>query len=137
MRMIRKKRRLWNWYKTTKDHLEYQGYLAGQKSVTKIIANAKKNLARKLAKNSENNPRQFYLYLNRSTKSRAQVGPLKNENDELISGSQGMSNILNSFFTCVFMDEGTASIPTLDLLCNAHFESPTVNQEMLSVWTNL
>ena len=41
-----------------------------------------------------------------------------------------MCNILNSFFTSVFTDEETASIPTLDTLCNAHFESLNVNEEM-------
>ena len=50
-----------------------------QKPVNKIICNAKKNLERELAKNSKNNPCQFYSYLNRSTKSTTQVGPLKNE----------------------------------------------------------
>ena len=36
MRLIRKKRRLWNCYKSTKDYLEYQAYLNVQKSVAKV-----------------------------------------------------------------------------------------------------
>ena len=56
MRLIRKKRRLWNWYKSTNDHAEYQAYLNVQKSVTKIIRAAKKKFERKLAKNFKQNP---------------------------------------------------------------------------------
>ena len=33
MRLLRKKRRLWKWYKTTKDYAEYQAYLSVQKTV--------------------------------------------------------------------------------------------------------
>ena len=56
MRLIRKKRRLWKWYKTTKDHAEYQAYLAVQRSVSKTIRAAKKKFERKLAKNFKKNP---------------------------------------------------------------------------------
>ena len=96
MRTIRKKRRLWNWYKTTKDYSDYQAYLNVQKSVAKIIRTAKRKFERKLAKNIKKNPRQFYSHLNSKTKLRAQVGPLQNEEGEQISDSQGMCNILNS-----------------------------------------
>ena len=117
MRLIRKKRRLWNWYKTTKDHAEYQAYLSVQKSVAKTIRSAKRNLERKLAKNFKKKPRQFYAHLNKRMKSRAQVGPFKDENDELVSNSEGMANIFNDFFTSVFTEEDTSSVPTPDLLC--------------------
>lgn len=60
MRIIRKKRRPWNWSKTTKDHLEYQTCLDVHKSVTKIIHNEKKYLEKNLAKNLKNNPHKLY-----------------------------------------------------------------------------
>ena len=129
MRLIRKKRRLWNWYKTTKDHTEYQAYLSVQKSVAKIIRAAKKKFERKLVKNFKNNPRQFYSHLNNNTKSRSQVGPLKNDGEQ-VSDSQGMCNVLNSFFTSVFTDEDTENIPTLERMCNSDIGSLTVNEEM-------
>ena len=130
MRLIRKKRRLWNWYKTTRDYTEYQAYLAVQKSVTKTIRAAKKEFERKLAKNFKNNPRQFYSHLNNNTKSRAQVGPLKNESGEQISDSQGMCNVLNSFFTSVFTEEDTANIPTLERMGETDVGSLIVSEEM-------
>ena len=130
MRLIRKKRRLWNWYKKTKDHAEYQAYLSVQKSVTKVIRSAKRKLERKLAKNVKKNPRQFYSYLNNNIKSRAQVGPLKNANGDLVSDSQGMCNILNNFFTSVFTDEDTTDIPIPEQICNVDIDSLTVDEEM-------
>ena len=130
MRLIRKKWRLWNWYKTTKDYAEHQAYLDVQKSVTKTIRSAKKRLERKLAKNFKKNPRQFYSHLNKHTKSRAQVGPLKNEKDEQVSDSEGMCNLLNSFFTSVFTKEDTINIPLPAGVCNGEpMSSITVDRE--------
>ena len=113
LRLIRKKRRLWRYYKTTSDYRDYQSYLEVQKSVTKVIRNAKKRFERKLAKNFKSNPRQFYSHLNSKTKSRTAVGPLNDQDDELISDSQGMCNILNGFFASVFTVEDTLDLPNI------------------------
>ena len=130
IRLIRKKRRLWNWYKSTNDHAEYQAYIDAQKSVNKIIRAAKKKFERKLAKNFKQNPRQFYSHLNNHTKSRAQVGPLQNEEGEQLSDSQGMCNILNSFFSSVFTNEDCTNIPTPQQMPNVNIGSLVVNEEM-------
>ena len=130
MRLIRKKRRLWNWYKTTKDYLEYQEYLKCQKSVAKVIRAAKKKFERKLAKNFKKNPRQFYSHLNNHTKSRAQVGPLQNADKTQVSDSQGMCNILNAQFSSVFTDEDTTSIPSPQQMCNAEVETLSITEDM-------
>ena len=130
MRLIRKKRRLWNWYKTTKDYIEYQAYLNVQKIVAKVIRAAKKKFERKLAKNFKKNPRQFYSHLNNHTKSRAQVGPLQNDEGTQVADSQGMCNILNSFFSSVFTAEDTTNIPVPQNMCNVDIKSFVVTEEM-------
>ena len=112
MRLIRKKRRLWKWYKTTKDHLAYQEYLTVQKSVAMVIRAAKRKFERKLAKNFKKNPRQFYAHLNSHTKSRVQVGPLQDKDGAQVSDSQGMCNILNKL-SSVFTYEDIMNIPVL------------------------
>ena len=130
MRLIRKKRRLWNWYKTTSDYLQYQEYLKCQKTVAKTICAAKRNFERKLAKNFKKNPRQFYSHLNSHTKSRAQVGPLQNADDIQVSDSQGMCNILNGQFSSVFTNEDTTSIPVPQQMCTAEVESLLITEDM-------
>ena len=129
MRVIRKKRRLWNWYKTTNDHNEYKEYIKVQKLATKIIRAAKRKFERKLAKNFKNNPRQFYSHLNNNIKSRSQVGPLHNHQGIQVSDSQGMCNILNSFFTSVFTKEDTENIPTPQNMSDVNIGSLRVNED--------
>ena len=129
MRTIRKKRRLWNKYKTTNDYFEYLSYLDIQKQATKLIRSAKRKFERRIAKNMKKNPRQFYAHLNSKTKSRTNVGPLQTDGGARISDSQGMSNILNTFFTSVFTKEDVTHIPVPKQMCNAEVSSLTVSEE--------
>ena len=130
MRVIRKKRRLWRHFKTTGAHTEYQAYLAVQKSVAKIIRAAKKKLERNLAKNMKKNPRPFYAHLNKGIRSRAQVGPLKNSDGELISDNNGMCNVFNSFFSSIFTKENDLNIPTPTRVCTGEvLSSVSINTD--------
>ena len=131
MRLIRKKRRLRTLYKTTRDYAEYQAYIEVQKTVVRVVTAAKKKFERKLAKNIKKNPRQFYSHLNSHTKSRSQIGLLQTDQGHQVSDSQGMCDILNSFFSSVFTDEGTTNNPVPRQMCEATI-SPnfTLTEEM-------
>ena len=130
MRIIRKKRRLWNHYKTTKDYLDYQNYMLVQKSVTKTIRDAKRKLERKIAKNMKKNPRQFYSYLSKNTKSRSPVGPLIDSDGTQVSEPQGMCQILNNFFSSVFTNEDITNAPVATSLTQLTVESMTATEEI-------
>ena len=110
IRLIRKKRRLWNWYQTTREYAELVSFKNVQKLVNSTIRNAKRNLERKLAKNVKKNPKAFYSYLNKQSKSRSSVGPLKH-NDKTVSDDPGMADVLNKFFASVFTKENVTTMP--------------------------
>ena len=110
MGVIRKKKRLWKVYKTTKDYAEYQAYLKVQRSVAKVIRAAKKKFERQIARD-KNNHRQFYSHLNKCMKSRVQVGPLRTADGEMVADSAGMCDVLNKQFTSVFTNEDCSHIP--------------------------
>ena len=130
LRLIRKKRRLWNHYKTTSDHQEYQEYLKCQRTVAKVIRVAKRKFERKIAKNFKSNPRQFYSHLNNQTKSRAQVGPLENQDGIQVSDPQGMCHILNAQFSSVFTKEDTTTLLSPEQVCNTEVQTPLITEGM-------
>ena len=49
---------------------------------------------------------------------------------EQVADSQGMCNILNGFFTSVFMTEDLNNLPTIAPFCNSKIGSLTVTEEM-------
>ena len=75
MRLVRKKRRIWRWYTTSKDskrdYEEFQAFKRVQDEVRKAVKNAKKNFEKKLAKEArKNNTKSFYSYLKKKTSNR-------------------------------------------------------------------
>ena len=114
MRTIRKKRRLWKHYTTTKDHSDYIAYKAVEREAIKSVRKAKKNYERKLSQEAKSNPKAFYAYLKSKTSNRETVGPLASgtgPNAESVSDDGKMATMLNQFFSSVFTDEDLQSLP--------------------------
>ena len=73
---------------------------------------AKKNFETRLADNVKNNPKEFYAYVNSKSRTNKQVGPLVNQNGELIKGDVETANYLNKYYSSVFTKENLNNIPT-------------------------
>ena len=78
IRMIRKKRRLWQNYTSSEyyrqDYGSFQAYKEVEKRVRAEVKKAKRKFERKLAKQSKKNSTQFYSYLKKTTFNRVSVG---------------------------------------------------------------
>ena len=67
----------------------------------------------------KSNIRQFSSYVKSRTKSKTGIGPLRNENGDLVTNEKEMANILNSCFARVFtQDNGVDGPPVKHVLCN-------------------
>ena len=79
IRMIRKKRRLWQNYTSSEyyrqDYGSFQAYKEVEKRVKAEVKKAKRKFERKLAKQSKKNSKQFYSYPKKTTSNRVSVGP--------------------------------------------------------------
>ena len=115
MRLIRKKRRLWRFYtsdaRARKDYQQFEAYEKVQKEVQNAVKNAKKNYEKKLAKDCKKNPKAFWSYMKKKTSNRVTVGPLKDEQERLVTDSKEQANILNRWYCSVFTREDTSHIP--------------------------
>jgi hypothetical protein len=70
----------------------------------------RETLKKKLAKD-KGNSRLFYAYLKQKTTTRAAVGPLRDQDNSVVTDSMGMAKILNQFFSSVFTEEGAEPVP--------------------------
>ena len=118
MRIIRKKRRLWNSYRGTKDHAEFMAYKKVEDEVKKAVRNAKKAFEKKLVKDfkkNKKNTKPFYSYLKGKTSNRVSVGPLRKIDEEekevTVTDDEEMCNVLNDFFSSVFTAEDLSNLP--------------------------
>ena len=129
MRLIRKKQRLYNHYKTTKEHKSFLEYKEIEKSVKNAVRNAKKNFEKQLAKKSRRHNKSFYSYVQNKTKIKSNVGPLLKQDGEITSDDIEMTEILNTYFSSVFSAEGDGPIPTLSRLPSEETLSTTFFDE--------
>jgi hypothetical protein len=109
MAAIRRKKRLW---KKAKEGGDMESYKEAEKCVKGMIRCAKRNFEKKLAKENGGNSKPFYSYVKKKTRSRPSIGPLRNEKNETVTDDQGMTEVLNRFFSSVFTKERTDKIPT-------------------------
>ena len=122
---VRKKRRKWKVYKKYGNLDALQEYNNLQKKVKTGTKLAKKKYERKLAQNAKKNPKPFYTYLKTKTSNKESVGPLKDENRDLITDKGKMAEMLNKFFSSVFTRENTEDIPEPETQ-TIHFPMPEI-----------
>lgn len=53
-------------------------------------------------KKAWNNPKRFYAYISNARKTRAKIGPLKNEDGEIVADAKEQAEILNKYLASVF-----------------------------------
>jgi hypothetical protein len=72
-----------------------------------------KNFEKNIGKNAKKNPKTFFLYASSKCKSKDSISDLKVDQRK-ISSDEGKANVLNQFFSSVFIDEDLNSIPDIE-----------------------
>ena len=109
--LINRKQRSWKKFSKSRSPADFEKYKLAEGICKKGVSNAKRSFEKKLAKSG--NTRPFASYVKTKIKNISSVGPLK-VNDNLVSDSADMANILNKFFVSVFTQEppGPPPAPT-------------------------
>ena len=121
-KLINAKQRHYNTYMSTRSELHKEQFKNTEKQCKKAVRAAKRRFEKNIAKNG--NKRPFNAYIKSKTKSRDNVGPLK-EGNEFISDNEHMASILNNAFTSVFSNEDVTNIPTCPTTSGDHSISQT------------
>ena len=110
VKTIKKKRKIYSKYKDNK----HPAYVAAAAKADHEIKKAKRNFEEKLAKNIKNDTKSFYAYVRHSSKTAPRVGPFVNDDGDVISATQDMTEELNNYFSSVFTHEDTSGIPQVE-----------------------
>ena len=129
MRIIRKKRRLWKQYTTSREYQTYLAYKRVQNEAKSMVTRAKRELEKKLAANAKKNPKMFYSYISNRSKVQSKVGPLKDLEGHVQTDDLTQAKILNDKFSTAFTREDMTSLPIPDQIFDPVLGPPlsTVN----------
>ena len=111
IRKIAHKQLLWMTYRHIGNVEDYTIYKEALNLATTEIRKYKRTFETKLAGNINNDSKSFYAYVRSKQKVRHKVGPLENNNGNIISDGFQMAEVLNEYFSSVFTTEYISSLP--------------------------
>ena len=110
-RKIKKKYHAYKRYLVSKEGKDYEKYIKRRNECTREIRKAKKKHEQNIANDSKNNPTKFWKYVNEKCKTNVGISSLKSKDGSLIDTDKGKAEVLNEFFTSVFLNEDTTNLP--------------------------
>ena len=116
-RKIKKKYHAYKRYLVTKQGEDYQKYIKRRNDCTREIRKAKKRHETNIANESKTNPSKFWKYVNDKCKTKSGISSLRDKSGKLIDTDQGKAEILNDFFTSVFLKEDLSNMPEVQEAC--------------------
>jgi len=118
LRTIRKKHRAWQRFLETKCGKKYQEYVRLRNKVRKLTRKASKEVEKNIADEAKSNPKRFWSYVNRKTKTRERIAELHCSDDSGITRNattdKEKADTLAEFFTSVFTREPSGELPEFE-----------------------
>ena len=135
---LHEKRKAFRYYKKFKTTSNYKKYCLLRNSVNTEVKEAKRNKELQIAKDAKTNPKSLFKYINSKTKPREPVANLIKDDNTLTTNDQEKSDVLNSFFSSVFVEEGDGPVPEFETDFKEELNSVKVtNDDMLKILNQL
>ena len=112
IKMSKLKLKKWKHFNHTKTPAAYREYKSVQNSVSKTVRAAKRKIESNLAKNIKSDPKLFYKYVKQKTRSKHEIGVLKNSEGKATESDEEIVELLNNRFSSMFTQECLLNIPT-------------------------
>ena len=113
LRKIKKKYHAFKRYLITKQGKEYEKYIRQRNACKKEIKKAKKKHEENIAKGCKEDPSKFWKYVNDRCKTNVGISSLRDKDGNLKTSDKERADILNEFFTSVFLKEDMTNIPNM------------------------
>ena len=116
--LLKKRLKWWKRYKVSYGREDFNQYKTAQRDTCKEVRRAKRLYENKIANNIQTDPTLYYCYARSKMDVKYGIGPLTDEDGNVISDNKDMAQVLNQYFTTVFTDENMDNIPESRCLCS-------------------
>ena len=111
---VKSKKEAWKRYINSKAGADYERYIEERNAARKEVRLAVRNFEKSIAKKAKIEPKQFWKYARSKTKPQSTIKQLR-DGDRVIFTDAEKAELLNDYFSSVFTQEDTSSIPELNL----------------------
>ena len=133
-KLSEQKRKAFIQFKRDNSDQSYALYKKSCKKVKRAVLDTRKKYEQKLAENIKKDSKSFYSYVNKKSKYKLRIGPLKTKDplggpDTLVEDDKDMANLINNTLGEVFTESpSNPSLPdTRRLPCSSPLSSVTFN----------
>ena len=127
-RLRKAKKSAWIKYqKSNKDQVLYEDYKSKLKASIKENKKAKLDYEQNLADKIKEDCKSFYAYISSKTRSNTKIGPLLDENNDLVQDNKSLADLLNRYFCSVFTKENLSNIPEAEQIFQGNSEDKLSN----------
>ena len=116
--LLKKRLKWWKRYKVSYGREDFNQYKTAQRDTCKEVRRAKRLYENKIANNIQTDPTLYFRYDRSKMDVKCGIGPLTDEDGNVISDNKDMAQVLNQYFTTVFTDENMDNIPESRCLCS-------------------
>ena len=116
--LLKKRLKWWKRYKVSYGREDFNQYKTAQRDTCKEVRRAKRLYENKIANNIQTDPTLYYRYARSKMDVKYGIGPLTDEDGNVISDNKDMAQVLNQYFTTVFTDDNMDNIPESRCLCS-------------------
>ena len=102
---------MWRVYRRTRKDEDYANYKEALNLATNEIRKSKRIFEKKFTGNIKNYSKSFYAYVRSKQKLRDKVRLLENNSGNIISDEFLMAEVLNEYFSSVFITEDISTLP--------------------------
>lgn len=111
---IKQKHSAFKRYMNTREGKDYQIYAKARNQAKWECRKAVRDMERKIANESKENPKAFFRYANSKLKTKTGIADLDCEDGGTARSDQAKAEVLNNFFCSVFTKEDTSSMPSTE-----------------------
>ena len=131
MKLIKEKRSAWTRWKRTRSDDDKSKYKELEAKTKKSIRNKKNAMERTIAKTAKESPKTFYSYINSRRKVRKRIGPLREEDGEIVTDPERQAEIFNAHYASVFTKSDGAQ-PMIRKFTNEKLEDVDITTEIVA-----
>ena len=141
-RALTKKRKYFNKFKKHNTKYSWNKYVTMRNNAHTAVKEAKRNMEIKVSRNCKSNPKIFWSYVNSKLSHKQGVGTLKDKDGKEVSSNVEKANVLNNFFSSVFIEENTTDIPKIEhrhngvYLCDIRVTPDAVKEKLNNLNVN-
>ena len=125
LQQIRKKNSLWRNYLRVKTKTAYNEFCRARNYIRSRTRSKAREIDDEIAREAKRNPKRFWTFVNSKVKARSGISDLVLEDGEVVSSDTRKAEVLNTYFSSVFVEEKTPPRKLTNLLSTHTLRSPS------------